>query len=255
MSASSQRLVNKTAVITGASSGIGRAVARLFARHGARVVVNYRRPRASAEELVREITARGGEAHALQADVSSPDEVARLIETAGALLGRIDIWANIAGADILTGEGGSLQPSEKLERLIEIDLKGTIYCCWGVAPLMKAAGSGVILNMSWDLALHGMEGRNPEMFAAVKAGVLGFSKCLARSYAPEVRVNDLAPGWIETAFAKEIMRPDVYERVIERTPLRRFGVPEDVAHAALYLASDEAAFITGQTLRVNGGLV
>ncbi|MGH8468893.1 MAG: SDR family NAD(P)-dependent oxidoreductase [Gammaproteobacteria bacterium] len=256
MSASTQRLVNKTAVITGASSGIGRAIARLFARHGARVVVNYRRSRASAEELVREITAGGGEAHALQADVSSPDEVVRLIESAGALLGgRIDIWANIAGADILTGEGASREPSEKLERLIEVDLKGTMYCCWGVAPLMKAAGSGVILNMSWDLALHGMEGRNPEMFAAVKAGVLGFSKCLARSYAPEVRVNDLAPGWIETAFAKEIMRPDAYELVIERTPLQRFGAPEDVAHAALYLASDEAAFITGQTLRVNGGLV
>ena len=129
-------------------------------------------------------------------------------------------------------------------------------CCWGVAPLMKAAGSGVILNMSWDLALHGMEGQNPGMFAAMKAGVLGCSTCLARSFALEVRVNDLAPGWIETAFAKETMRPDAYERVVERTPLQRFGAPEDVAHAALYLASDEAAFITRQTtLRVNGGLV
>jgi 3-oxoacyl-[acyl-carrier protein] reductase len=150
---------------------------------------------------------------------------------------------------------GSLQPSEKLERLIEVELKGTIYSYWGVAPLMKAAGSGVILNMSWDLAIHGMEGHNPEMFATVKAGVLGFSKCLARSYAPEVRVNDLAPGWIETAFAKEIMHPDAYDAIVERTPLQRFGVPEDVAHAVLYLASDEAAFITGQTLRVNGGIV
>jgi len=158
-------------------------------------------------------------------DVSSPDEVARLIETAGALLGRIDIWANIAGTDILTGEGASLQPSEKLERLIEVDLKGTIYCCWGVAPLMKAAGSGIILNMSWDLALHGMEGRNPEMFAAVKAGILGFSKCLARSYAPEVRVNDLAPGWIETAFAKETMRPEAHDAIVRTHALAAFRHP------------------------------
>ncbi|MCA1853469.1 MAG: SDR family oxidoreductase [Beggiatoa sp.] len=119
---------------------------------------------------------------------------------------------------------------------------------------MKAAGSGVILNMSWDLALSGMAGRNPEMFAAVKAGVLGFSKCLARSYAPEVRVNELAPGWIRTAFADEAMAHEAQEAVIADTPLRRFGAPEDVAHAALYLCSDEAAFITGQTLRVNGGL-
>ena len=119
---------------------------------------------------------------------------------------------------------------------------------------MKEAGGGVILNMSWDLALQGMEGRNPEMFAAVKAGILGFSKCLARSYAPEVRVNELAPGWIETAFAKEKMKPEAYQAVVERTPLKRFGMPEDVAWAALYLASDEAAFITGQTLRINGGL-
>jgi 3-oxoacyl-[acyl-carrier protein] reductase len=99
-----------------------------------------------------------------------------------------------------------------------------------------------------------MEGRNPEMFAAVKAGVLGFSKSLARSFAPEVRVNDLAPGWIETAFAREVMAPEAYRAVVERTPLRRFGTPEDVAHAALYLCSEEAAFITGQTLCVNGGL-
>ncbi len=99
-----------------------------------------------------------------------------------------------------------------------------------------------------------MQGRNPEMFAAVKAGVTGFSKCLARSYAPEVRVNDLAPGWIETAFARENMRPEAYQAVVESTPLNRFGTPEDVAWAALSLASDEAAFITGQTLRVNGGL-
>jgi 3-oxoacyl-[acyl-carrier protein] reductase len=245
------RLDNKVTVVTGASSGIGRAIARLFALQGARVVVNYHRSQAQAEALCAEV---GAEARAIQADVSSPADVERLIEQTLSAFGRIDIWANIAGADILTGAGAALCDNDKLERLIAVDLKGTIQCSWRVAPIMKAAGSGAILNMSWDLALSGMAGRNPEMFAAVKAGVLGFSKCLARSYAPEVRVNELAPGWIRTAFADEVMAREAQEAVIADTPLRRFGAPEDVAHAALYLCSDEAAFITGQTLRVDGGL-
>lgn len=250
------RLQGKTAVITGASTGIGRAIARLFAAQGARVGINYNRSRAEAVNLAAEIERDGGSAFAVQADVSSPDDVDRLVaETLERLGGRIDVWANIAGADILTGEGAQLEDRAKLTRLIDVDLRGTIYCCWRVAPIMQQQhGGGVILNMSWDLVLQGMEGRNPEMFAAVKAGVMGFSKCLARSFAPQVRVNDLAPGWIETAFAQEEMRQDFYQSVIAKTPLERFGSPEDVAWAALYLASDEAAFITGQTLKVNGGL-
>ena len=120
---------------------------------------------------------------------------------------------------------------------------------------MKRAGSGVILNMSWDAVLQGMKGRNPAIFAAAKGGILGFTKCLARSYAPEVRVNELAPGWIETAFAQDGMTEDAYKAVLESTPMRRFGRPEDVAGAALYLASDEASFVTGQTIRINGGQV
>ncbi len=250
-----QRLIGKTAVITGASSGIGRAIARLFAEHGARLVVSYARSVEQTEALVKELSAAGAGAVAVRADIARPAEVERLAAQALEALGRIDIWANIAGMDILTGEGAALSQREKLDRLLDVDLKGTIYCCWCAAPLMKAAGGGVILNMSWDHALHGMRGRNSGMFAAAKAGVQGFSKCLALSYAPEVRVNVLAPGWIETTFAREVMSEATYRAVVERTPLGRFGTPEDVAHAALYLASDEAAFITGQTLRVNGGLL
>lgn len=249
------RLQGKTAVITGASSGIGRAIACLFACHGAHVVVNYNRSREKAEQVVCAIESSGAKATPIQADVSKTEDVDRLIDAVVALDGRIHIWANIAGADILTGAEAGLSDLNRLDRLIAVDLRGTILCSWRIAERMRRWGGGVILNMSWDLAIHGMEGRNPEMFAAVKAGVLGFSKCLARSFAPEVRVNDLAPGWIETAFAKETMARSAYERVLIQTPLRRFGTPEDVAHAALYLASDEAAFITGQTLRVNGGLI
>lgn len=250
------RLKNKTAVITGASTGIGQAIARLFASQGARVGINYNRSHEQASRLAAEIERDGGSTFTIQADVSRPDDVDRLVDEALQQLGgRIDIWANIAGADILTGEGARLDDREKLARLIDVDLRGTIYCCWRVAPIMQRQQSGgVILNMSWDLVLQGMEGRNPEMFAAVKAGVMGFSKCLARSCAPQVRVNDLAPGWIETAFAQEEMSEDYYRAVIAKTPLQRFGSPEDVAWAALYLASDEAAFITGQTLKINGGL-
>lgn len=251
------RLKNKTAVVTGASTGIGRAIARLFAAQGARVGINYNRSGDEAVKLAGQIEHDGGSAFVVQADVSRAQEVDRMVDEAlGQLGGRIDIWANIAGADILTGEGAVLDDRDKLSRLIDVDLRGTIYCCWRVAPVMQAQqGGGVILNMSWDLALQGMEGRNPEMFAAVKAGVMGFSKCLARSFAPQVRVNDLAPGWIETAFAQGEMREDYYRSVVAKTPLQRFGSPEDVAWAALYMASDEAAFITGQTLKINGGLV
>jgi 3-oxoacyl-[acyl-carrier protein] reductase len=120
---------------------------------------------------------------------------------------------------------------------------------------MEQAGHGVIINMTWDLAIHGFQGRNPQMFAAVKAGVRGFSQSLAKSVAPDVRVNLLAPGWIETAFAEELMKTTYYQERISEIPLSRFGKPEDVANAALYLASDEASYITGQIININGGLV
>jgi len=109
--------------------------------------------------------------------------------------------------------------------------------------------------MSWDLAMHGISGRNPQMFAAVKAGVIGFSKAFTKSYGPEVRVNVLAPGWIETEFAHEVMPDDYYQARINEIPLRRFGTPEDVAQAALFLASDNASYMTGEVININGGLI
>lgn len=247
------RLDNKRAVVTGASSGIGSAVARAFAAAGAAVVVNYATSRAAAEALVAELHDGGQTAHAVQADVSDTDAIDGLVSSATSLLGGIDIWANIAGADILTGRGATLSDTAKLSRLLDVDLRGTMLCSWAVAPQMEARGSGVILNMSWDLALVGMAERNPEMFAASKAGVTGFTRSLARSLAPRVRVNELAPGWIATAFADE-MADDYRAWVIAQTPLERFGTPDDVAAAAVFLCSDDAGFITGQTLKVNGGL-
>ncbi|MCA8965568.1 MAG: SDR family oxidoreductase [Planctomycetes bacterium] len=248
------RLKDKRAVVTGASSGIGRAIARAFAAEGAHVVISYARSAVAAQGLVDELRAAGCEAHAAQADLAHPESPAALVEAAREALGGIDVWANIAGADILTGAHADEPDAHKLARLVDVDLKGTMLCCWAVAPLMQAQGAGVILNMSWDLALVGMAERNPEMFAATKGGVTGFTRALARSLAPAVRVNEVAPGWIATAFAEREMATEYRDWVIDQTPLRRFGTPEDVARAAVFLCSAEAAFITGQTLKVNGGL-
>lgn len=248
------RLRNKTAVITGASSGIGAAIARIFAIEGAHVIVNYNNSKGKAEDIVATIKAEGGEAIAVQADIANSKDVNLLIEAAKSRLGQIDIWVNNAGADILVGEAAKYSKQQKLRTLIDVDLRGTIECCWAVAPVMQQAGQGVIINMTWDLAIYGFQGANPQMFAAAKAGVHGFSQSFARTVAPDIRVNLLAPGWIETAFAGE-MQAEYYQARINEIPLKRFGKPEDVAYAALYLASDEARYITGQIIKVNGGLI
>ncbi len=249
------RLEHKTAVVTGASSGIGKSIATTFAREGAYVVVNYKRSKEKAEHIVKQINGAGGKAVAIRANVADPKDVAFLIDEALSELGKIDIWVNNAGADILTGKGAELSEQEKLQSLIDVDLKGTINCCRGVLSAMEQVGHGVIINMTWDLAIHGFQGRNSQMFATVKAGVRGFSQSLAKTVAPEVRLNLIAPGWIETAFAEDVMKTTYYQERISEIPMRRFGRPEDVANAALYLASDEAAYITGQTININGGLI
>ena len=165
------------------------------------------------------------------------------------------MWINNAGADILTGSAASLSPIEKLDLLLAVDLRGTILASWQAAEMFAAQdGGGVIINMSWDHVLTGMAGANPQLYSAVKGGVLAFSKSLARSVAPRVRVNVIAPGFIETTFgagAGEGWR----RTVVDSTPLNRWGAPEDVAGAAVFLASPAAAFLTGQTIMVNGGVV
>jgi 3-oxoacyl-[acyl-carrier protein] reductase len=249
------RLNSRKAVVTGASSGIGRAIALAFAREGADVIVNFRSSRERAEAVLGEIRALGRVAHLVQADISKPGAPEEFVAAALKLFPQIDVWVNNAGADILTGAGAALEDGAKLERLLAVDLEGTMRCCWAVVPAMRARGSGAIINVSWDLAMHGFPGRNPQMFAAVKAGVLGFSKALARDSAPEVRVNVLAPGWIRTAFADGVMDRDYLRARVDEIPLRRMGEAEDVAQAAVFLASDEASYITGQVLNINGGLV
>jgi 3-oxoacyl-[acyl-carrier protein] reductase len=248
------RFAGQGVVVTGASSGIGRAVALAFAREGARVLITYRRNAEGAREVADQIRRAGGDAVTVEVDVAREADVDRLVVEAFKHLSRVDVWVNNAGADILTGEGGSQTDLEKLDAVLDVDLRGTILCSWQAAVRLRAQGRGVILNVSWDHVLTGAPGRTAEIYAAGKGGILAFSKCLARSFAPEVRVSVLAPGLIDTAFAGSLPE-EKRRRFAESTPLRRLGTPEDVAQAALFLASADAEFLTGATVLVNGGTV
>jgi 3-oxoacyl-[acyl-carrier protein] reductase len=241
--------------VTGASSGIGRAIAETFAAHGATVLLTHRASPERAREVADAIAARGGTALVAQADLGTREASERLVTQAHDELGRLDVWVNNAGVDILTGEAAAWDWERKLDALLAVDLKGTIACSYAAGEVMRRQdGGGTILNMSWDHVTTGMAGDDPQLFSAVKGGVLSFSKSLARRLAPAVRVNVLCPGWIETRFAEEADR-DFHRSVAEGTPLGRWGRPQDVAAAALYLASPDAAFLTGQAINVNGGVV
>ena len=245
----------RAVLVTGASSGIGRAIALAFARAGADVAVTYRANAAGAEDVGKAIQALGRRAVVLQLDLADAARIRRVGEAARDAFGRLDTWVNNAGADILTGAGASLSDVEKLDLLLAVDLRGTVLASWEAAALLGAQpDGGLIINMSWDHVLTGMEGRNPQMYSAVKGGILSFSKSLARSVAPKVRVNILAPGWIETAFG-ENLDDERHRAVAASTPLGRWGVPDDVAGAAVFLASPAASFMTGQMLMVGGGIV
>jgi 3-oxoacyl-[acyl-carrier protein] reductase len=201
------------------------------------------------------IAARSGRALVRQADLATRDACERLVADAQDDLGGVDVWVNNAGADVLTGEAATWEWERKLDLLLAVDLKGTIACSFAIGEVMRRQErGGAIVNMSWDHVTSGMAGENPQLFAAVKGGVLAFSKSLALTLAPAVRVNVLCPGWIETSFGEQA-DPEFRRSVAEATPLGRWGSPQDVADAALYLASPTAAFVTGQAINVNGGVV
>lgn len=249
-------LTGQVAVVTGASGGMGRAIACELARAGANVVVHTRARRDAAEATAQEIRGHGQDACVLLADLADEEQVADLVEQCWNWRNGVDIWINNAGADVLTGDAASATFTEKLDRLWQVDVRGTLAASRDVGRRMAARGgppgAACILNMGWDQAEHGMAGDSGEMFAAVKAAVMAFSRSLAASLAPHVRVNCLAPGWIRTAWgagASEYWR----DRAVGEALLGRWGEAEDVARVACFLASPQAAFVNGQIVNINGG--
>ena len=234
-------LEGKAALVTGASRGIGRAIAQELAAGGAAVVIGYRSGKDEAEALAAEIGAR-----AVQADVSSAEDAARLVEEAGDL----DILVNNAG---LTRDGLLARMSDDDWRtVIDTNLSSVFYTCRAVSrPMMKKRG-GSIVNISSIVGVHGNWGQTN--YAASKAGIIGFTKSLARELGSRgVRANVVAPGYVKTQLT-DVLPEEATAAMLQQTPLGRLGEPEDIAGAVRFLCSDEAAFITGEVLLVDGGL-
>ena len=243
-------LAGKRALVTGASHGIGRAVALRFAEEGARVVLNYRSDRAAAEEAAASIEAAGGEAVALGGDVSRADEAAALVEAAVEAFGGVDVLVNNAG---VTRDGLLLRMEEEAwDAVLDTNLKGAFLCSKAAARHMARARWGRIVNMSSIVGVTGNAGQ--ANYASAKAGLIGLTKTLARELASRnVTVNAVAPGFIATRMV-ESLSPETQSGVLERIPLGRFGTPEDVAAVCAFLASNDAGYVTGQVLGVDGGL-
>lgn len=248
------KLDGQVAVVTGGSSGIGRATALALAREGAHAVLSYVRSRELAEEVAGQIAGMGRKGLAFQADMSVAADVEHLLKGSLEAFGRLDIWVNNAGVDILTGEARAWPDDTKWDRVMAVDLKGTWLGSRAAGAEMRRQGHGAIVNISWDHVFHGMGNQTAAIYAAAKGGVLAMSRCLAREFAPTVRVNVVAPGWIRTKWG-EVTDVSIQQRIVRRTPLGRWGTPDDVAAAVLFLVSPESSFITGETILVGGGVV
>ncbi|MEL7418456.1 MAG: 3-oxoacyl-[acyl-carrier-protein] reductase [Cyanobacteria bacterium J06555_3] len=244
-----QHLKDKVAIVTGASRGIGKAAALALVTQGAKVVVNYARSSDAAEATVQEITAAGGEAIAIQADVSQADQVDKLIKTTIEQFGRIDVLVNNAG---ITKDTLLLRMKpEQWQAVIDLNLTGVFLCTKAVSKIMLKQRSGRIINIASVAGQMGNPGQ--ANYSAAKAGVIGFTKTVAKELANRgVTVNAVAPGFIETDMTNDLKSDDI----IKFIPLGRYGKPEEVAGAIRFLASDPAAaYITGQVFNVDGGMV
>ncbi len=248
----SSNLTGQTAVVTGASRGIGQAIAWELAAAGAAVMVHARQNRDGAEKTAAQIRAFGGSAEVLLADLADASQQDTLVDRAWQWRTPIDIWVNNAGVDLLTGPSARWSYEEKLEAIWRVDVAATIRLSRLVGHRMQAAGHGVIVNIGWDGAKRGMAGDSGELFAASKGAVMAFSRSLAQSLAPQVRVNCVAPGWIKTAWGQQASA-SWQERAERESLLNRWGTPEDVARVVRFLVSPDASFLNGQVLEVNGG--
>jgi NAD(P)-dependent dehydrogenase (short-subunit alcohol dehydrogenase family) len=246
-----RRLEDKIALVTGAGAGIGRAIAETFAREGAHVAVADRDGKA-AQEVAQAIVKANGAAVAHEVDVTDTPQVKTLMTAIGAKHGRLDVLVNNAGV----GERSDFRnlSDEAWDRVWKTNLEGTVRCAREAFDLLKASSKASVINLSSVMATK--HTRQMAVYSATKGAVSALTRSLAVEYAPYgIRVNALVPGYVETALiGRYLQNPMIAKALLTQTPLRRFGTPQDIANAALFLASDEAAYVTGASLNVDGGM-
>ncbi|MCG8483058.1 MAG: 3-oxoacyl-[acyl-carrier-protein] reductase [Clostridia bacterium] len=244
-------LKDKKAIVTGGSRGIGRAIALKLAALGADVAVNYNSNEALANEVVKEISQLGRKAIAVKANVSDLDDAQEMIQQVGSEFGGIDILINNAG---MTKDGLLLKMKEEdWDQVISTNLKSVFNCTKAISRLMIKQKQGRIINISSVVGIIGNAGQGN--YSASKAGIIGFSKTMARELGSRgITVNVIAPGYIQTDMT-ETMNENIKEQLLNQIPTKRLGNPEDIANLAGFLASDEASYITGQVINVDGGMV
>ncbi|MEA0554414.1 3-oxoacyl-[acyl-carrier-protein] reductase [Lysinibacillus irui] len=246
-----RKLEGKVAVVTGASRGIGRAIALKLADEGAKVVVNYSGSQAKAEEVVGIIQENGGEAIAVQASVSKTEEVTALMDAAVKTFGSLDILVNNAG---ITRDNLLMRMKEdEWDDVLDTNLKGVFLCTKAVTRQMMKQRAGRIINISSIVGVAGNAGQ--ANYVAAKAGVIGLTKTTAKELASRnILVNAIAPGFIETEMTEQLPE-DIKQGMLTQIPLAKLGQPEDIAKAVAFLASEDANYMTGQTLHIDGGMV
>jgi 3-oxoacyl-[acyl-carrier protein] reductase len=247
---SEKRLDGKVAIVTGSSRGIGKAIAERFAAEGARVTVNWVSNEREAQEVVDTINAGGGEALSVRADVSSAADVKNLVRATIDRFGRIDILVNNAGVMVTKSVMDTTE--DEWDRTIDVNLKGAYLCSKEVVPFMLRQEAGKIIMMSSNSGLYHPSAMRFTEYVTSKAGMNGLTKALALALGPHITVNAICPGWIKTDMV-EGTDPEVEKKILAETALGRWGTPDEVASSAVFLASKEADFITGELLIVAGG--
>jgi len=249
------RLEKRVALVTGASRGFGRAIALGLAGEGAAVAVNYLASATQAEEVAAAVRDLGRDALVVRADVAREEDVRRLVEATLARFGRLDVLVNNAG--IMT-HGPFLEVAvADYDRMLAVNVAGTMLCTRAALPAMVARGYGRVINLSSQLGtIGGVAGAGAAAYAATKGAIDAFTKAIAREFGPHgITANAIAPGSIETDMSRAVMTPEFKARRIQELPVRRMGSVEDVAHVAVFLASEASGFLTGQVIHASGGLV